>query len=77
MLKIVDKTYIEDPVTITVTCKCCGRSFPFIVKTEDFELFMFGEDTLSNKPYLTAEERELLDSQLCDECWHSEFDVKF
>ena len=77
MTIIVDKSYIESPVTISVTCKHCGHSFSFIVQTEDFENFMFGEDTLSNKPYLTAEERELLESQLCDSCWHEQFDEEF
>ena len=76
-MEIVDKEYIEDPVTITITCKRCGRSFPIVVKREDFLNYFCGEDTLSDKPYLTAEERELLESQLCDACWHELYDVAF
>lgn len=61
---------------IPVVCPICRKEHEIAVRYEDYILY-----TLPNRPliqdifpYLTASEREMLVSGVCDDCWHKMFD---
>lgn len=56
-----------------VSCKNCLKTF--VLKVNKADLFAWIRGTLIQKalPYLTADERELLISETCGECWEKLF----
>lgn len=55
---------------ITVTCRECKRSFDISVNPEDVKNWKNGMLIQQAMPYLTADERELLISGTCGECFN-------
>jgi hypothetical protein len=59
---------------LLIQCSSCGREFPLVVNAEDYENWsrrgVFAQVAF---PYLTPDERELLISQTCGDCWEKLF----
>lgn len=55
-------------VRVVVTCPFCGAEHSVTVWEADFEAWQNGALAQNAFPYLSAEEREQLISQLCPEC---------
>lgn len=64
-------------ITIQVQCEHCGREFHLEVVEKDLKEFVQppSERRLIQDifPYLTHQERELLISHTCNECWNKMF----
>lgn len=61
------------------TCRMCGKSFNIVVDVVGYHKWEIGEKYIQDAlPMLTPEERELLISKTCGECWNKmwgEYDV--
>lgn len=52
-------------------CKLCNKDYKLIVKTVDLENYKTGNVLIQNAfPYLSAGERELIISGICDTCFN-------
>ena len=59
---------------VLVTCPFCGNTYSVTVDFEDFFAWKHGLRLAQNAfPYLTPDERELLISGICPECWEKMF----
>ena len=54
---------------VTVTCKMCRKTVMFSVRREEWEKFKTGIFVQDAFPFLTLGQREMLISQICEECW--------
>lgn len=64
---------LSDKVTIKVTCPKCGKIYKVRVYPEDWEDYQNGKLVQDAFPYLSADERELLISKICPDCWDKLF----
>lgn len=55
------------------SCKMCGKTHRFAVRTSDYEDWCDGALVQNAFPYLADWKRELLQSGICDECWKKIF----
>ena len=62
-------------VTVTAKCGLCGKEVPLKLTVESVEEYYSPNRRCVQDifPYLTAEERELLISHTCGECWDKMF----
>lgn len=60
-------------VRFEIPCRMCGRSFTIHVDANDYMAWQNGECIQNAMPYLSADERELLISHTCGECWAEMF----
>lgn len=58
---------------LRIACTWCGLVFTITVNQEDMEAYKRGTYVLNAFPYLSADERELIVSQTCGECWDNMF----
>ena len=56
-------------ITLETTCPFCGRVFWVTVLEDDYINWQNGALAQVAFPYLTADERELLISGICPDCW--------
>ena len=62
-------------ITIEKVCPSCGKKHEVIVEEKDYIDFTEnGKLAQWAFPYLTAEERELILSGICNDCWNTIFD---
>lgn len=68
-------TTVERNVTLLVKCHLCGTQHELKVTENDYLEFISPNRRHIQDifPYLNAEERELLISHTCDECWKKMF----
>lgn len=63
-----------NPVTIETTCPFCGQTHEVTVEEFDYILWevsdVLAQDVFS---YLSADEREMLISGICPDCWERTF----
>jgi len=59
---------------ISKTCMFCNTTHEFKVRSMDVERLNSGEHIQNCMPYLSAGERELLISGICEPCFDSTFD---
>ena len=60
-------------ISIEIRCPMC-RQFHYVeVNEHDFYAWQSGELVQNAFPYLSAEEREMLISGICPDCWESMF----
>ena len=59
--------------TFNVKCIMCGNDFTINVKKEDFEKWIRFANVQDAFPYLNPDERELLISNVCGECFDCAF----
>ena len=57
----------------TPKCLGCGKTHEIEVKAEDHQRWQAGEHAQHAFPYLDADQRELLISGTCKECWDEMF----
>jgi len=69
------KTRCDGDLTIvTIYCIECEKSFELVVKTTDWHRFEIGKEFIRDCfPYLTLDQRELLLSGICGECFDKLF----
>ena len=60
-------------VKVSVTCPFCGKENFLTLSAKDFNAWQEGELVQNAFPYLDANERELLVSGICSECWEKTF----
>lgn len=75
MVKILETTMIKlISITIAVPCPKCGKDSTICLSAEEFTKLQKGElitrNTFQN---LSAEEREILISGICEDCWNKIF----
>lgn len=61
------------PIYVDVDCRICGKTHRLLVDEPDLNAWQSGECIQNAMPYLTADERELLISHTCGECWAEMF----
>lgn len=61
-------------VTLTVTCEHCTEDYPVTVNPADVQRWQDGVMIQDALPYLSADERELLISLTCRDCWDEIWD---
>jgi hypothetical protein len=65
----------EREFKVQVECRTCGDVTNLLINEADFTAWFSGELLIQNAfPYLSADERELLISQTCGDCWDRMFD---
>jgi hypothetical protein len=61
-------------MTLEVECVSCKKTTKLYVRDVDYSVWVRGYGLVQNVfPYLSAGERELLISQICDDCWNRMF----
>lgn len=64
----------KNPMTLEVDCRVCGKTVNVVIEQEDFKKFKNHEGAVQDIfPYLGADEREMLISGICPECWEKLF----
>lgn len=65
----------KDEMVITVSCRMCNTVHGLTVKKKDYEEYMsYGRRHIQDIfPYLNPDERELLISGICPDCWNKMF----
>ncbi|MFN9601819.1 MAG: formylglycine-generating enzyme family protein, partial [Planctomycetota bacterium] len=59
---------------ISVDCRFCGTTYKISCRKEDYESYKRGDDLIQEAlDYLTAGEREMIISQICDSCFDERF----
>ena len=58
---------------VSVTCSKCGSVDCFYVENEDLHAWKNGALIQDAMPYLNADQREMLISKTCNECWNLMF----
>lgn len=59
---------------LTIDCMCCQESYDIECDWKDFNKWEQGELIQNVMPYLTAAERELIISSVCDNCFETMFE---
>lgn len=62
-----------EPLYIETTCPICHENHTVMVYTDDFYAWKHEKNAQEAFPYLSAEEREMLISGICPDCWDSLF----
>ena len=70
----------------SVICRECNRRYTLMVNLEDYKDWQWGEPRVNTElakktiqrvmPYLTADERELMISGVCGECYDKLWEVE-
>ena len=60
-------------ISIVTSCPFCGHAHEVEVNEEDYFAWDDGELVQNAFPYLSADERELLISGICPNCWNNMF----
>ena len=58
---------------IEVECRMCGKQYNLKAEKEDIQKWMNGMNIQDALPYMPEEQRELLISGTCPECWDKLF----
>ena len=65
---------MKAPTTLlSPTCSKCGSQESFLVETEDLHAWRDGAYIQDALHYLTADQREMLISETCGDCWEELF----
>ena len=60
-------------MNVEIECRICGKQYNLKAEKEDIQKWMNGMNIQDALPYMPAEERELLISGTCPECWNKMF----
>lgn len=58
-------------VSVITVCPFCGKSNDVLVNENDYYDWKNGKLAQDAFPYLSADEREMLISGICPDCWNS------
>ncbi|MBR4589181.1 MAG: hypothetical protein IKO36_00840 [Bacteroidaceae bacterium] len=65
---------MKNPITLDVNCTQCGKTVNLVVEYDDLMRWYDREDNIQNIfPYLSAGEREMLNTGICSDCWDKLF----
>jgi hypothetical protein len=60
---------------LTIPCVLCSREYIVFVNAEDCNAWLSGSGLIQDVlPYLSANDREMLISRMCPDCWDETFD---
>lgn len=62
-------------ITVNITCRLCKNNYPITAKLNDLLAWKAGTLIQQALPYLTIDQRELLISNTCNNCYHGMFPV--
>lgn len=62
-----------NPITIVTTCPICKESHEVTVEFSDYLDWKCGKLSQEAFPYLSANDREMLISNICPTCWDKMF----
>lgn len=60
-------------IKIQTVCPQCGYHHYVTVDKEDYKKYIEGEHVQNAFPYLSASDRELLVTGICENCWNEMF----
>ena len=60
-------------IDVVTLCRFCGVTHTVTVKANDYRRYKMGSHAQHCFPYLSDDERELLISGTCKECWEKLF----
>jgi hypothetical protein len=64
----------KNPMTLEVDCRFCGKTVNLVIEQEDFRKYRNNDGLVQDIfPYLSAGEREMLISGMCEDCWDKLF----
>ena len=63
----------DDAIYVGRNCPFCGEYHEVLVSEADYAEWQGGELAQNAFPYLTADEREILISGICPDCWGKVF----
>lgn len=67
---------MEEKVAYIVKCRLCGDVYKLMLYPSDLERFYNREALIQDIfPYLSADERELIQTQTCPKCWDRMFKI--
>ena len=55
-------------------CPICGEYHEVLINEEDYYAYLDGELVQVAFPYLTADEREIIVTGICKDCWDKMFE---
>ena len=59
-------------ISIKTTCPICNKEHIVNVQEKDWDNYKNNNELVQNAfPYLTADERELLITGICNDCWNN------
>ena len=58
---------------VTTVCPFCGETHDVFVRESDYHAWQDGEFAQNAFPYLSANEREMLITGICPDCWDGMF----
>lgn len=64
---------IETCIEVVTVCPVCGEETVLLVPCDGYYAWLGGECIQNALPSLTADEREMLISGICPECWGKMF----
>ena len=64
---------MHDKTTLTETCRTCGSQEAITVEAKDLAAWKNGTIIQEAMPYLDADQREMMISNTCSECWDELF----
>tara|TARA_R110001583_G_scaffold131565_2_gene283342 strand:- start:580 stop:789 length:210 start_codon:yes stop_codon:yes gene_type:complete len=64
---------MHDKTTLTETCRTCGSQEAITVEAKDLAAWKNGTVIQEAMPYLDADQREMMISNTCSECWDELF----
>ena len=63
-----------NPIEIITTCPFCGKDHSVVVEEHDYLAWEMGNSLAQDAfPYLSADDREMLISGICPQCWEKTF----
>lgn len=62
-----------EPLYIETTCPICHETHTIMVYTDDFYAWKHGKNAQDAFGYLSADNREMLISGICPDCWDDLF----
>ena len=63
----------EDAIKVGRECPFCGKYHEVVVSESDYCAWQGGERIQNAMPYLSANEREILMTGICSDCWAGMF----
>ena len=64
---------MNNTIILEVACPVCGKVSEISVEVNDYIDWQNGKLTQNAFPYLSASEREMLISGVCEDCWNEMF----
>jgi len=67
------KRNFDNGIFLSRKCPFCGQYHDVLVDEIDYIAYLSGELIQNAFPYLTADEREIIQTGICSKCWEGMF----